>query len=162
MTCAEARSLLSLRLDHELAPDDEAPLMEHVLGCASCRAAQHQMDLEHDLLSRQWTAVVAPIGLSNRIARSLPPRQAPKRSTRWLRRPAPALAGALAALLIAVSVAIPPVRAGIGTLLESVSLREISNPPAEQRLGEGPVLTLDEARQQVPWRIRTPGALPDG
>jgi hypothetical protein len=162
MTCAEARSLLSLRLDNELAPDDEAPLREHLLDCASCQSVQREMAMEHHLLSQHWPAVAVPAGLSDRIARALPPRQAPSRAPRWLRRPAPALAGALALLLIAISVAIPPVRAGIGTLLESVSLRETSNPPAERRLGEGPVLTLDEAQQRVPWRIRTPGWLPEG
>jgi hypothetical protein len=162
MTCADARSLLSVRLDRELPPDDEAPLLQHILGCASCQTARRRMEAEHDLVSRSWTAITAPAGLSDRIVRSLPPRHAPERTTRWSRWPAPALAGALAVLLVAVSVAIPPVRASISTLLEGVSLRETSNPPAERRLGEGPILTLDEAQQQVPWRIRTPSSLPDG
>lgn len=162
MTCADARSLLSCHLDNERSPDRDALLMEHLHECLACQTVRREMEADHALLAQHWTAVPAPAGLSDRILRSLPPRHAPKRTARLLRRPAPVLAGVLVVLIVAIGVTMPPVRAGISTLLESVSPRETSDPPAERRLGEGEVLTLDEAQQRVPWRIRIPGSLPEG
>jgi hypothetical protein len=162
MTCADARSLLSHQLDGALAPVDGERLSDHLRGCAACRAVQRTMASEHDALSRSWSSVAAPAGFSARVAAALTPRPSPRATGRWARPPAVALAGTLVVLFVIAGLAIPPVRAGLNALLDTVSLRETTDPPVERRLGEADVLSLDEAQRRVSWRIRTPAALPEG
>lgn len=162
MTCAEARPQISRQLDGALTPSESAALTAHLRGCAACAAVQRAMTEESGALSRHWGRVSAPPGFSSRVAVGLRPRPAASPVRRMLRWRTPALAGALAVLLVAAGVAIPPVRAGIGAFLETVSLRETSNPPPERRLGDTRVIALEEARRRVPWEIQTPGWLPEG
>ena len=160
MTCADARQLLSRRLDAALAPAEERALETHLQGCRACRAVVRELEMERSLLRQEWQPVAAPAGFATRVAAALPPRAAPRASP-LLRRPLPALAMALA-LLFVVALAVPPARAGLGLLLRTVVLRETSDPPPERRISPGAVLTLEEAQRQVPWRVRTPANLPEG
>ncbi|HEX2186912.1 MAG TPA: hypothetical protein VHN78_15560 [Chloroflexota bacterium] len=74
------------------------------------------------------------------------------------------VAAALVVVLLVVSAIVQPTAwAGLGLLLRQVVLREESAPPPE--LVRTPALarvSLEQAQQAVPWRIRQPAHLPAG
>src|SRR5215208_2856132 len=165
MTCAEARPLLSLRLDGRLAPPDARGLDAHLAGCAACRAARRELERERALLAEGWPALAAPAGFAGRVVAALPSRSLPSGRARgssgaaswFLRRPATALIA-----LVVLALAVPPARATVRLVLERAGITETSTPPAERLIDPGARVDLEEARRQVPWRIRLPTRLPEG
>ena len=163
MTCADALPLLSQRLDGVLPRGIARRLDTHLSACPGCRAVVQAMEAEQRMLAEHWPVAAAPTGFTERVVAGLPARRRASLPVPWTaRRRLPALAGALVLVLFTASVAVPPVRAGLGLFLRHVILRESDPPARQQYLGPFPLRTLEEAQQRVPWRIRVPTALPDG
>ncbi|MGH2583741.1 MAG: anti-sigma factor family protein [Dehalococcoidia bacterium] len=164
MTCGDARLLLSQQLDGVISSADVQRLGDHLRDCAACRALHSDLADEQQLLAAAWRPVAAPVGFGARVTTALPPRPASRTRSIFAipRRRTLALGGALALALIVAGIALPPVRTGIDAFFRTVTLRETTEPPPEQRVGSPDVLTLEEAQQRVPWQIRTPAFLPEG
>jgi len=155
MTCPEARVAISLRLDGELDAISARELDMHLGSCAECTAVQRAFELEQTALPAD--AVRAPDGFAERLGGMLPARRAPRRARRWL-----AAAAVLVMVLLGAGLVWQPTAlAQLGLFLRQVVLRETPLPPDVRPVAVGP-LTLDEAQQRVPWRIREPSGLPDG
>ena len=161
MICADAGLLLSERLDGRLTPDSARRLDAHLAACPACRTVAREMAAEQQTLAQHWPVVAAPAGFAARVVAALPVHPAAPPARPPLLRPAPALA--VAAMLVALLVvATPPVRGGLRLALDRVLLRETATPAAERLIDPGAVVALDDARRQVPWRIRLPSRLPEG
>lgn len=161
MTCADTQQLLAQQLDGVISPADTQRLGGHLRTCADCRALRADLTAEHQVLTSVWKPVAAPAGFAARVTAALPP-QTRRPIFTLPRLRTLALGGTLALVLIVAGVALPPVRTGIDAFFRTVTLRETTAPPPEQRIGNPNVLTLEEAQQQVPWHIRTPAFLPEG
>jgi hypothetical protein len=156
--CAAAYPLLSARLDGvELDAAERSALDAHLAGCPACRALDRDFVAEERALVTLWPPVVAPEGFAARVVAGLPPRA----TTRLPRRRILLAAAALAALLCAGLLGRGEVRAGIDLALQRVGLRE-SSPPAQILAPPLRDVSLDEARQLVPWPIRQPEPFPAG
>jgi anti-sigma factor RsiW len=180
MICADAGLLLSERLDGRLTPDAAHRLDAHLAACPACRTAAREMAAERELLAHHWPAVAAPAGFAARVAdvvatgneqRATSNEQRETATANLIARcsllaaryPLPVAALAAALVLVALlGVAAPPVRGGLRLALERVLLRETTAPTAERLIDPGAVVALDDARRQVPWRIRLPARLPEG
>src|SRR5690349_965583 len=96
MECAEARRLLSRRLDATLSSAELASYESHALTCSTCAGMARMWELENAGLKDLWPAVRAPDGFTAAVLERLPARTAPAPGPR-LRRIAVA-AGVVLAL----------------------------------------------------------------
>jgi hypothetical protein len=162
MTCTDARLLISQQFDGAVSSAGAERLVEHLRDCAACRALRADLEAEHHMLAGAWKPVAAPAGFAARVTVALPPARATRPIVAIPGRRTLALGGALALVLIAAGIALPPVRTGIDAFFRTVTLRETTVPPPEQRIGNPDALTLEEAQRRIPWHIRTPAVLPEG
>jgi len=80
MNCAKTHGLISLNLDGELSPREQAALAAHLCGCRACRVAE--AGLRRQLLAG-LPRLAAPAGFSARVMGNLAP--VPARGLWWLR-----------------------------------------------------------------------------
>jgi hypothetical protein len=153
--------LLSERLDGRLTKIDAHRLDAHLAVCVACRSVARDLAVEEQVLAELWPAAAMPVGFAARVDAALPPRGGARTRHMRVPRPAPAIAAALVAVAV-VLLAVAPVRAGLRLALDRVLLRETNAPPAERLIAPGASIQLEDARRQVPWRIRLPSRLPEG
>jgi hypothetical protein len=164
MRCAEARLLLSRRLDSALEPAQAGALETHLASCSPCRTVAQAFQAEQAALADLWPVVAAPPGFAEQVLAALPARPAPRAATVrasqrrcWL-----AAVAALLVLLLGGSVmAQPDAWAGLGLFLRRVVLHETASTEPTRELPVGQV-TLQEAQRLVPWHILQPTDLPEG
>jgi hypothetical protein len=163
MKCAEARLLLSRRLDHEaIAPVDVRALETHLASCEPCRTLAHVFQAEQAGLVDLWPAIAAPPEFAKRVVAVLPARPASTRATvginlqrRWF------AAAALLVLLLGGSLmSQPDAWASFGLFLRRVVLHETASTASTRQIPVGQV-TLEQAQALVPWHILQPTDLPE-
>lgn len=156
MTCAEIRPLLSMQIDGEATAGQRRAVASHLATCPACGATLRAIATDDRLLAGAWRPIVAPATFASRVMAALPaPAAPPAQRLRPRRLPTLALAAALL-LAAACAVAVPVL------VLGPVTVRETERPTHERLIDPGAAVELDTARQRVPWRVRTPRALPAG
>jgi hypothetical protein len=153
--------LLSERLDGQLGENHTRRLTRHLAACAACRSVAQDLAVEDRELAGLWPAAAVPVGFAAHVVATLPPRADGRTRHKPLLRTGPAIAAALVAVAV-VLLAVAPVRAGLRLALDRVLLRETNAPPVERLIAPGASVQLEDARRQVPWRIRLPSRLPEG
>lgn len=169
MECAEARPLLSHHLDDALTSDSAASLQAHLNGCPTCATLRRTFEEQDRLLAEGWPPVGAPDGFAARVATALPTRPpvlspaTPQHAGLWRTRSRWLVVAAVLAILLTTSAILQPAAwASLGLFLRQVALRESVPPASSSHTLPMSRLSLDEAQQLVPWRIRQPAVLPDG
>jgi hypothetical protein len=185
--CANAQALLSRQLDGTLGPAIAAKVEDHLARCTACRSLHEAFEDEQGMLREVWAPVTAPADFASRVAARATERGAPDSETRrrgtesgragergsgrvgeWVvpgssvRRWVAAAAALVVVLLAGSAIVQPTAWAGLGLLLRQVILSE--SPPPTELVKTPPLarVSLEQAQQAVPWRIRQPARLPTG
>jgi anti-sigma factor RsiW len=109
MECSKAGSLLSARVDRELAPDDDAALELHLRDCAACDARLSALQSLRSAVAARATRHRAPAGLAERIDDALAdaapaPVIAPRVSRFWQGLGVGAATATVAALAVGIGI----------------------------------------------------------
>jgi ferric-dicitrate binding protein FerR (iron transport regulator) len=103
MDCEQALTLISARLDHEIAPADRARLDAHVAECPACSATAEAFRLQDaDLRDTFADRRSHADAVADRVLARLPDTQVPPRNPRRWHRVVPALTAAAAAVALVV------------------------------------------------------------
>src|SRR5262245_23947087 len=103
MKCEVCTELLEEYLDGELAPQDREQVDAHLIACIGCSESFATLTAEQEIFARYDREIEVPPFLWTRVAAHTVSERSPaKRRWSWK----PSLAGAIAVLLIAISIGV--------------------------------------------------------